>query len=404
MANKNTHGIIGVSLLVLSPVIWSAPPLTMYIFEKKDQEEIINQVVQPPLLEMHLFKQHEKKEAVNQIAQSPQLKIHLFDDSLAMKNNAVVAERYTRENPHEHEELALSYIKAESYITMGYRRDDFDWSIAGPDGTPNILSELTWKDIEIATISAGTTLLFESNWLININLLFGSIYNGKNQDSDYLGDNRTFEFSRSNNNGDEGSVLDISASAGYNWIVSFNKKLTYPYIELRPQAGLSYYSQNLQMTDGNQTISIPIPELGITLPSTGPFTGLNSSYDATWFGPWVGLKSRLNFTESFSLSASLEYHYAKYDSTANWNLRSSYEHPKSFTQKAVGYGVIGNVEGEYQLNTQLAFILSIKYQDWQAHKQGVDTTFLADGTTLSTKYNGVNWYSLGANVGLVYNF
>ncbi|PHR83474.1 MAG: hypothetical protein COA59_11670 [Colwellia sp.] len=404
MANKNIHGIIGVSLLVLSPVTWSAPPLTMHIFDKKDQKESINQVAQPPLLEMHLFKQSKKKEVVNHIAQAPLLKVHLFDNSPTMQNNAVLAERYTRAKPHEQEELALSYIKAESYIAMGYRRDDLDWSIAGPDGTPNILSELTWKDIEIATISAGTTLLFESNWLINVNLLFGSIYNGKNQDSDYLGDNRTFEFSRSNNSGDKGSVLDISASTGYNWTVPLNEQSTYPNIDFRPQIGLSYYSQNLKVTDGNQTVSIPIPALDITLPSTGPFPGLHSSYDATWFGPWVGLKSRLNFTESFSLSASLEYHYAKYDSTANWNLRNDFSHPKSFTQKAVGYGLIGDVKGEYQLSAQLAFILSIKYQDWQAHKQGVDTTFLADDTVLTTQYNGVNWYSLGANVGFVYSF
>lgn len=404
MLDKNTQFSLGISLLLFSPITLSASPLTMHVFEQKEKKEDMNQSVQVPQLEMHIFEHKELVEVVSPFAQAPPLEMHVFDDSPALQNNAVVAERYTRPKPDESDQLVLSYIKAESYIKMGYRRDDLDWSIAALSGTPNILSELTWKNIEMATISAGTTLFFESNWLINVDFLYGRIYDGDSQDSDYLGDNRTFEFSRSNNNSDEGSALDISASAGYNWVVSFNKQSTYPNIEFRPQAGLSYYSQNLQMTDGYQTVSNPIPELGITLPPTGSFAGLNSTYDAMWFGPWVGLKSRFNFTESFSLSANLEYHYATYDSTANWNLRSDFAHPESFSHEADGYGLIGDIEGEYRWNTQLSLNFTIRYQDWQAHKQGVDTTFLADGTTLSTKYNGVNWQSLGANVGVVYHF
>lgn len=402
MVDKSTQVTLGLSLLLLSPFILSAQELKMHVFEQKEQNEKVTRSVQVPQLEMHIFDYKESPEVTSKSTQVPQLEMHVFDTSPALQNNAVVAERYTRPKPDSEDELLFPYTKSESYINMGYRRDDLDWSIAGVNGTPNILSELKWKDIEIATISAGTTLFFESDWLISLDFLYGRIYDGSNQDSDYLGDNRTLEFSRSNNSSDQGSVLDLSASVGYSWVIPLSKHSTYPTIEFRPLVGLSYYSQNLKMTDGNQTFSLP--EFSLFLPPTGPFPGLDSSYDATWFGPWLGLKSIVNLTESFSLSASLEYHYAEYDGTANWNLRADFAHPESFTHEADGYGIVGDIEGKYRLNEKLSLNFSIKYQDWQADKDGIDTTFFSDGSSLTTKFNSANWQSLGANIGVVYHF
>jgi hypothetical protein len=399
MVNNNTQVKALVPLLLLSPVTWSAPPLKMHIFEQEEQKEPAKQVSNLPLLEMHVFEQQQKQVPINQKTQAPLLKLHVFDRSPEMKNNAVVAKRYTNKNTQEKDELALSYVKSESYLKVGYRQDNLQWSIAGPEGTPNILSELTWTDIKIATVSTGTTFLFESNWLIDLNLLFGSIYSGENQDSDYLGDDRTIEFSRSNNSGDEGSVLDISAATGYNWALAFSQKSPYPSIELRPQIGLSYYSQNLKITDGNQTLNSDLIEVPL-----GPFPGANTTYDATWFGPWLGLKSKFNFTDSFSLILNLEYHYVKYSSTADWNLRTAFAHPESFTHKADGYGLVGNIEGVFKLDKQLALNLSLSYLNWQAHNDGIDKKYLADDTILTTKFNGIDWKSVGANIGLVYSF
>ncbi len=40
------------------------------------------------------------------------------------------------------------------------------------------------------------------------------IFDGENQNSDYAGDDRMLEFSRSNNNSDEGNMLDASFGIG----------------------------------------------------------------------------------------------------------------------------------------------------------------------------------------------
>ena len=375
--------MVASTLVLVSPMELSAPQLQMHVFEEQPVEIV----------------QAESSSA------APQLEMHVFDNSVALQNNAVVAEQYTQPKEEKSEKVALSYVKAESYIKTGYRRDDLDWSIAAPDGHPNVLSELKWRDVEMATISTGTTLIFESNWLLNLDLLYGRIYNGDNQDSDYRGDNRTLEFSRSNNSGDEGSVLDVSVSTGYSWTVPFNPKSTYPNIEIRPQVGLSYYSQNFKITDGNQTLSTPAPEFGIDEASPlGPFPGANTTYDSTWFGPWVGLKSKLQFSESFTLAWNLEYHYANYDSTANWNLRGDLAHPESFTNEADGYGLIGDIGGELRLKQNLSLNLEVRYQDWQADSHGKQTVFLSDGSSVNQPFNGVYWKSFGANIGLVYVF
>ena len=53
-------------------------------------------------------------------------------------------------------------IETEFVFTGGYRRDDLDWNIAGDSNgnNPNILSELTWDDIESYQVKFQGSLVF----------------------------------------------------------------------------------------------------------------------------------------------------------------------------------------------------------------------------------------------------
>lgn len=362
---------------------------------------------------------------------SPRLQMHVFEDapvvsspseSMPTRNDVLSPARKHRLQTHvfvasdhtvtsantvQQENKApsrLAYQRAEFYVSTGYRQDNLQWSIAGPNGTPNIISELAWKDIEIATLNIGTTLHFKSNWLLNIDASYGHIFDGRNQDSDYRGNNKTGEFSRSYSDSDKGSTLDGSIYAGYKWQV-----ITKPQqkIVLIPKVGFSYHSQFFNDTNGEQAVSTPAPEFGITednLNPLGRFSGLDSNYDATWFGPWVGLESQVSFNKKFTLSTNFEYHYAFYDATANWNLRSDFAHPESFTQEAQGYGLVGNIDAQYRLDNNLSLTASVNYQEWQANRDASNQFFFADGSSPTSGYNGVNWRSFGANLGLNYEF
>lgn len=364
-------------LLLISTVISAAPALKMHVFESNQ-----------PAISASEFK-HNTNDGQLSPARKHRLQTHVFEHSTSTSanQNSVRSITQTSQVP------VLAYQTAEFYLNTGYRRDELDWSISGIGGSPNILSELSWKDLEIATINVGSTLYFRSNWLINLDLVYGRIVDGTNQDSDYFGNNRTREFSRSNNGADDGDVLDISAAIGYRWQLPINQQSAYPFIELRPQAGLSYHSQNLKTVNGNQTI-----------PASGAFSGLDSSYDTTWFGPWLGLDSQVKFSDDFKLSLNFEYHHTYYDATANWNLRTDFAHPESFTHEATGYGWTGSLTSQLRLNTKLSIQLSLDYQDWQARRGGIDKTYFSDGSSLTTGFNGVNWHSFGANLGLNYEF
>ncbi|MEJ2314994.1 MAG: hypothetical protein P8Y85_09600 [Nitrospirota bacterium] len=122
-------------------------------------------------------------------------------------------------------------------LGAGYRTDDFDWNIASDitgTQTPNILSELTWSDLNIFQVEAGVKAHVERVYARG-SLDYGWILDGDNQDSDYLGDNRTLEFSRSNNDAGDGNVFDASVGIGYKIID--NKLMVAPLV------GYSYHNQ-----------------------------------------------------------------------------------------------------------------------------------------------------------------
>ena len=158
---------------------------------------------------------------------------------------------------------AGSWFQTEFLLSTGYRVDDLDWNIAGDinGNNPNIISELEWEGLKSFQLKIANKTVFNQLFLLRGSLAYGWIFDGENQDSDFLGDNRTFEFSRSNNNSDDGNVMD--ASFGLGWQFTFGRS----DFVMAPVIGYSYHEQNLTMTDGYQTI-----------PPFGPFSGLDSTY------------------------------------------------------------------------------------------------------------------------------
>jgi hypothetical protein len=271
--------------------------------------------------------------------------------------------------PNESNLSSTEYLEVS--LAIDYRRDSFNWNEAG--STVNILSELKWENLNIVQLSAAANVQLMDNWIMRSKLDYGSIISGNNQDSDYNGNNRTLEFSRSNNKGG-GYVRDGDLAFGYvYWL--FNQDVKHKST-LTPLIGYSIHQQNLQITDGFQTV-----------PATGTYANLDSSYDAEWLGPWLGIESNLLVTASWSVQANLEYHWSDYSAHANWNLRSEFSHPISFTHTAQGHGVI-----TYVLNKNWLANVSWETQNWQTEAGSVKNYF-SNGTISEQTLNEVNWIS-----------
>jgi hypothetical protein len=306
--------------------------------------------------------------------------------------------------------IAKENVENRFMVATGYRRDQLDWSIAGKlfdyaqheDVIVNVLSELTWKDLDIHLVRLSNETVFVDHYFFRIACQHGTIYDGENRDSDYKGPNRTEEWSRSNNSADDGEVNDLSIAAGYR--LSFLKRK----LALTPLVGYSYHEQNLVMTDGYQTVSEPDPALRLNPPDVGPFGGLNSTYEARWRGPLLGMDvgytllfKRPALTMTFGLG--MEYHWADYSASADWNLRSDLAHPESFEHEAAGTGFVVAAKWRCQIANHFGLNLMFDYQDWST-EAGTDRVYLSNGETDETRLNKVNWNSRAILFGFDYAF
>ena len=277
-----------------------------------------------------------------------------------------------------------------------YRRAQLDWNIAGSlaGTTPNILSELTWSDLEIVQITGAAQITVVDRIVLQGRAVYGAVLSGKNQDSDYDGDNRTLEFLRSNSKGG-GDIGEASIGLGYDFRTSVAS--TGQYVHVTPMVGYSRHLQYLKISDGRQTI-----------PPTGPLANLDSNYNADWSGPWLGLNLRLEATDRTSVIIAAEYHWADYYAEANWNLRDDLAHPVSFKHTTRGFGFIFSMALSHAVTRHWDVLARMESQNWQGDP-GIDTLYTINATTgvlqpAATRLNGVNWQSLSVGMAATYHF
>lgn len=286
------------------------------------------------------------------------------------------------------------FLKADFQILTGFRQDDFDWNIAGDiqGNSPNVLSELTWSDLSMAQIKTKGHIILHNQIVLDGMAAYADIYRGENQDSDFSGNNRASEFSRSNNSSDDGEAMDLSAGVGYKFFLGGTPSLlNVDHLWLTILGGYSRHELNLVMTDGVQTI-----------PATGAFAGLHSNYWAEWEGPWTGFEL---FGKRNKISGlfRFEYHWADYYGSANWNLRSDFQHPKSYEHVANSRGLVFSLGAAYHIDDFWSLDINADIQDWET-TEGIDRTFFSSGTTSETRLNEVNWESSAIMLGAACRF
>ncbi len=307
--------------------------------------------------------------------------------------------------------LIFGWIPGSAFATMavdysirqqvGYQLDQFDWNIAGSlegQKQPNILSELSWENLDVFYVGVDGKLLLDNTLYIRGRLGRGDVVSGENRDSDYCNDNRTGEFSRSNNR--SGGYLESSMfGVGVLFDGLWNRN-----IYLIPQIGLSRYRQYLTIADGQQTVANTCPFLGIYKePSIGELSGLDSSYEALWNGQWMGVELWWELNTKHALLFNVEYHQMDYAAKARWNLRRDFAQPVSFRQSGNGTGNVFSLTWEYWMTPYQIVFVEAQHQVWRV-ENGLDTVYFRNGQKASTRLNEVNRYSRRISVGLEFLF
>lgn len=276
---------------------------------------------------------------------------------------------------------------------MGVDTGSLRWSIAGdPQGStgPDILSELSYRDLNFKVYRIQGDIQIHQGWLRGSNLFVdyktGRASAGEVQDSDYTGNNRTREYSRSLSSARDSTLDVLELGIGYRIPLGQTTSLL-------PAIALTRQQQSLKMTNGQQTVDTRDPG------NLGRFRGtLDSTYDTEWLGGWAGLSWEYK-TRYQRLSLGYRYYRMDYHAEADWNLRTDFAHPKSFEHWAVGGGGHLDLAWTLHLTSSLALNASWFRQEWSTGT-GRDRVYLANGTTASSQLNDVNWQSEGYNLGL----
>lgn len=278
-------------------------------------------------------------------------------------------------------------------IAIGPRVDELHWSIAGnaSGGSPNILSELTWRSVDSVQVGLTFEAVADNGVTFHTRASSGRIHDGRVQDSDYLGDNRTGEISRSAALTDDDDVLDLSLALGRRFPVTATRSTF-----VTPLVGFSYHEQNLRITDGVQVIDAVGGTAG------QPLVGLDSTYQTEWWSAFLGFQID-HRGDQWDTWGRVEYHNADYEAKGNWNLRADLAHPVSFKHKSDGSGPIYEIGTRYRFNDSWAFKASLSWANWDTDS-GTDITYAADGSVASTRLNTAQWEHNALMFGISYQY
>lgn len=263
----------------------------------------------------------------------------------------------------------------------GFRKDKFEWSIAGIDNIPNVLSELQWKDLRIAQIGGYASYVSCRNYAVRIDAQYGRIYHGNIVDTDYASSGREDLFSLSRNNASKGHVYDLSGAVGYRVTSTCARFVATPFI------GYSQYAQYLHIYDGHQLF-----------PTDFRFPGLNSTYTTRWYGPWFGIDFEARVERCAFLFGGFEWHMLAYRGHGRWNLRPDI---KPFYHKAYGMGYLATLGGKWEIWNNWAIGISGSYRNFRTRHGHENVVYIdpVDGPiAVRTKFNQAKWrsYSVSA--------
>lgn len=279
-------------------------------------------------------------------------------------------------------------------VGLASRSDDVNFNIASDlsgSMTPNILSELRWDDIEALELQANLEYGIGDHFKLIGSARIGDIQDGRVVDRDFLGDNRTLEFSRARASVDGKTSVGMDVAVGWTMRTAFEiplwrmgestKRIALASaISITPALGYSYDKQEILFKDGVQLI-----------PAMGPFPGLNSRYDPEWKGPYAGAKTEVRLAGDLYVELGVRYWWAiSLTGEARWNLRSDLNQELSFINKADGDGIELTSGITWKLSRGISLGVSYAARDFSTDP-GSDKVITSQGDILFTRLNKAEW-------------
>jgi len=265
---------------------------------------------------------------------------------------------------------------------IGIQQAKSDWSIAGnASGTsPNILSELIWKNLKGPVFGLDVKYHITDRLAIKTTNQYSNITKGEAEDTDYADDDRQSAFYFDLLNANKGYLFNTSLQLSYQLLNS-------DLFAINPIIGLSYNQQKFYLLESASNINS---------------TGLNSTYQARYKGFDFGLEGTFK-AKSFRITAGVLGGFYKYSAKANWNLIPDFQKPVSFTHAANSFALNGNVNVAVPLNKTIQLELDYKINNINTYT-GVDRAYFNNRKAEETQFNGANFQRNAVMLGLNFSF
>ncbi len=276
-------------------------------------------------------------------------------------------------------------------IGIGYRQDEFCWSVVGEDESPGFSSVLKWKELQMIEVSGFASYTSCRNYYVRVNGDYGYICSGKNIDSDYSDNDRENLFLRSENNAGKGYVYDLDGAVGYRFTSTCGRFVGMPIV------GCSFHSQHLTAFDG-ETVFFHGDRSVREIPD------LNNVYKARWLGPYVGVDFSARVEGCAYVFGTIQGHWASYRGSGKWNMNPVLA---GFHDRAHGWGYLLTLGGNWEIWDHWSIGLQSTYRYFRTH-EGVQTNVhnlpLIGKVESEKEFRHARWSSLDGEVVIVWRF
>lgn len=279
----------------------------------------------------------------------------------------------TAESAEQRAELVSgkARIRHESYepsvsLGVGYRWDNLEWGAAVGSELFNVKIE----DDDSLLLSGGFRWSNDSNVYIRGKVDVGVFQDGDGEIATYdAGPPITRE--KYFTDTDDGGLLDASLGVGYRFDVPLQSSAS--FLRVMPLVGLSYHRQEFDLTD------------------------FASTYESTWFGPWIGLDLELILDKQHSLLASVEYHWMDFEGDGDFGNAFQYE------QDADGDGFAASVAYKYTISPQWYWTIGFQYSKFETDSG--DWLFRSPSNVIvGVGLDEVEWESYAFMIGIGFKF
>lgn len=292
-------------------------------------------------------------------------------------------------------------------LNLAATSDDDRFAIASdPTGTatPNVLSDVRWEDVESWRLSGNLRLAAGRHFRIIGDLGIGLTTDGDGTASDYLGDDRTNEFSRVISTVDGKADLDATLALGWEWRKTFSvplwrigksdKRVAFASdMGFTPFLGYSYARKNVEFSDGVQLV-----------PESGSFPGLAGHYEPEWHGPMVGVEGDFRVAKRIFVYGGYRYWgFVEYSAEAEWPIREPVIRPERYSNSADGNGSEFSFGLRWHLNDRQS--IGIHYAELEmSANNGEAVTTTSVGTPFETRLNEVEWNRRSVSLSFEWRF